>query len=129
MAHLQANIKWPDGYSPADVQPKRNLLDVNIGLPWDESERRIKGTTDVIVAESNDIHNEAIRNRIEALFELKKPHNLRKKDHQPQIICEHITASSLNPCDGIVTVLTDLNDEWTFFGLLKALEHRWECPF
>lgn len=62
-----------------------------------------------------NILNSAIQNNVEALLELKKPQNLQNKDHSPQTICQHVAASFLNCKHGVVSVLTDLNDNWTSF--------------
>jgi hypothetical protein len=53
------------------------------------------------------------------LLELKKPKNLRNKDHSPQTICEHLASSFLNSKHGVVSTLSDLNDGWTFFWYAK----------
>jgi hypothetical protein len=96
-----------------DVQPMRGLFNTEIQGVGES--RRIRGTTDVVITESKNILNSAIRNNVEALLELKKPKNLQEKDHSPQTICEHFAASFLNCKHGVVSALTDLNDNWTFF--------------
>jgi hypothetical protein len=113
MAHLTQHVQLPANYLMGDVQPMRNLFQTEIQGVGES--RRISGTTDVVITESKNILNSAIRNNVEALLELKKPKNLQNKDHSPQMICEHVAASFLNRKHGVVSALTDLNDNWTFF--------------
>ena len=113
MLHLTTHVRLPADYLMGDVQPKRTLL--NVELKGIEESQSIKGTTDVVIAESKNIQNDAVRNSVEALLELKKPKNLQNKDHNPQTICEHLAASYLNCNHGVVSVLTDLNRSWTFY--------------
>jgi hypothetical protein len=113
MLHLTTHVRLPADYLMGDVQPKRALL--NVELRGIEESQSIKGTTDVVIAESKNIQNDAVRNSVEALLELKKPKNLQNKDHNPQTICEHLAASYLNRKHGVVSVLTDLNRSWTFY--------------
>ena len=113
MLHLTTHVRLPANYLMGDVQPKRGLL--NVELRGIEESRRISGTTDVVIAESRNIQNDAVRHSVEALLELKKPKNLKNKDHNPQTICEHLAASYLNRKHGVVSVLTDLNRSWTFY--------------
>jgi hypothetical protein len=113
MSHLTTHVRLPADYLMKDVQPNRTLL--NVQLRGIEESHSIKGTTDVVIAESKNIQNDAVRNSVEALLELKKPKNLQNKDHNPQTICEHLAASYLNASHGVVSVLTDLNRSWTFY--------------
>jgi hypothetical protein len=113
MAHLKQHVQLPVNYLMGDVQPMRTLLTTDIQGVGDW--RRISGTTDVIITESKNINNTAIRNNVEALLELNKPKNSQKKDHSPQTICEHVAASFLNHKHGVVSALTYLNGYWTFF--------------
>ena len=69
----------------------------------------------MVIAKAKDIQNNAIRNCVEALLELKKPKNLQAKDHNPKTICEHLAASYLNRTRAVVSALTDLNRSWTFY--------------
>jgi len=114
MRYLKTTLQVPQNYALADVQEQRNLLN----LDGDQSiaiNFKFKGTTDVIIARSEHVENRAIKNNIEALLELKKQTQISKKDHTPQTICEHFAASYLNPKLPVVSVLTDLNEKWTFF--------------
>lgn len=113
IAYLKRILHIPEHYALADAQPNRALLTVEL-LREIQDSRRISGTTDVAIAKSEHVRNEAIRNNIETLLELKKPKNLRKKDHAPQMVGEHFAASYLNPKSPVVSVLTDLNKSWTF---------------
>ena len=119
MKHLENHLKLPGMYSLADVQPISTLL--NVVLPGrDDQSRKVSGTTDVVLAKSTNIENDAIRNNVEALIELKKPRNMRKKDHTPQTVIEHLAASFLNEWHGIFSVLTDLENSWTFYWYAEA---------
>mmetsp|Transcript_34255 Transcript_34255/g.83086 ORF Transcript_34255/g.83086 Transcript_34255/m.83086 type:complete len:375 (+) Transcript_34255:384-1508(+) len=114
MKYLRTMLRIPADYDLGDAQPKKSLL----SLDQDDEivgSIRFKGSTDVVIAKSEHVHNDAIRNNIEALLELKKPKNMSLKDHTPQTICEHVAASYLNPKHPVVSVLTDLNEKWTFF--------------
>lgn len=117
MKHLLNNVQLPANYSMADVQPNRVSLNVN--LPGKGKRRRIRGTTDVVIAQTRHIKNEALRQNVESLLELKKPKNMTSKNHDPQAICEHLAASYLNQSKAVVTVLTDLNDSWTFYWFAR----------
>lgn len=119
MKHLLHNVKLPANYSMADVQPNRTSLSVD--LPGKEKRRKICGTTHVVVAQKQNIKNEALRQNIEVLLELKKPNNMagKGKNHDPQAVCEHLAASFLNKSTAVVTVLTDLNDSWTFYWFAR----------
>jgi len=114
MKYLRTMLQIPGDYDLVDAQPKKTLLSLDQHDEIVES-IRLKGSTDVVIAKSEHVHNDAVRNNIEALLELKKPKNMSLKDHTPQTICEHVAASYLNPKHPVVSVLTDLNKEWTFF--------------
>lgn len=119
MAHLRNLLQLPANYTLADMQPYRQLLTVEIFRQTPES-KKIRGTTDVVIARSEHVHNEAVRNNIETLFELKTTKNMLKKDHTPQVIGEHFAAAYLNPNHPVVSVLTDLNKKWTFFWFARG---------
>lgn len=119
MAYLKKILQIPAHYALADAQPNRKLLTVELLREMPES-RKISGTTDVAIAKAQHVHNAAIRNNIETLFELKTPQNMRKNDHTPQTIFEHFAASYLNPDHALVSVLTDLNQSWTFFWFARG---------
>lgn len=119
MAHLKVLLQLPEGYTLADVQPNRFLLSVEF-LGETNDGRKINGTTDVVIARSEHVYSGAVRNNIEVVIELKKPQNLRAKDHSPQAVGEHFAASYLNPDFSVVTVLTDVQSSWTFFWFAQA---------
>ncbi|CAJ1953891.1 unnamed protein product [Cylindrotheca closterium] len=114
MRYLQATLQVPQNYALADVQQQRSLLNLD-GDHCIANGFRLRGTTDVVIAKSEHVENKAIKNNIEALLELKKQTQISKKDHTPQTICEHFAASYLNPKLPVVSVLTDLSENWTFF--------------
>ena len=118
VAHLNKFLQLPKDYSLADAQPNRTLLTVELLKEMSEN-RKIRGTTDVVIAKSKHVQNGAVRNNIEALIELKTPKNLKSKDHTAQTVGEHFAASYLNPKHAVVSVMTDLNDSWTFFWFAK----------
>ena len=118
MDYLNNLLQIPTHYALADAQPNKKLLSVELLRQMPES-RKVSGTTDVAIAKSEHVHNNAVRNNIETLFELKTPKNMRKKDHTPQTIGEHFAASYLNPEHAVVSVLTDLNQQWTFFWFAR----------
>jgi hypothetical protein len=120
MAYLEEMLQIPAHYALADVQPNRTLLQVELFRELPET-RNISGTTDVVIAKAQHICNQAIRNNIETLLELKEPQNLQQKDHTPQMIGEHIGASYLNRHHAVVSVLTDLNRAWTFCWFARGL--------
>ena len=55
----------------ADVQPNRMRL--NVELQGLNDSRKISGATDIVIARSTNIENDAMWNSVEALLELKKP--------------------------------------------------------
>lgn len=119
MAHLKNLLQLPVHYALADMRPHRHLLTVELFRQTAES-RKIRGTTDVAIARSEHVRNKAVRNNIETLFELKTAKDMLKKDHTPQTIGEHFAASYLNPNHPVVSVLTDLNERWTFFWFARG---------
>ena len=119
MAYLNNLLTLPAHYALADVQPHRQLLTVELFRQTPEG-RKIRGTTDVAIARSEHVRNEAVRNNIETLFELKTTKNILEKDHTPQTIGAHLAASYLNPNRPVVSVLTDLNERWTFFWFARG---------
>jgi hypothetical protein len=91
MAHLADNVPLPSQYAFADLQQHRSSLSVD--LPGKEKRRKISGTSDVVVAEVRNIQNDALRNNMLALLKLKTSDNMEKKNHNAQVVCEHIAAS------------------------------------
>jgi len=82
--------------------------------------RKITGTAHVVIVTSESLTNEILRNNVKTLSELKKPQKLESKDHTPQVIGEHFAASYLNRRHPVVSVLTDLNNSWTFYWYAQA---------
>jgi hypothetical protein len=121
MAYLKDILQIPAHYALADVHPNKKLLTVELLREMPET-RNISGTTDVAIAKEQHVRNEAIRKNIEVLLELKKPQNMQQKDHTPQMIVEHFAASYLNRYNAVVSVLTDLNQRWTFCWFARGLE-------
>lgn len=128
MDYLNRVLQLPEDRALADVQPERTLLTVELKQEVAEF-LKISGTTDVAIAKLDDIQNEAIRNNIEALLELKKPKNLQRKNHAPQAVGEHFGASYLNPRHPVVTVLTDLNTSWTFYWFGRTKESTYAALY
>ncbi len=112
--HLLTHVQLPSDYTFVDVRGDTYFL--NVELPIDQN---VRGTTDVVVTKKSNVQNDAIRNNVEALLELKKPENLKRSNHHPQVIGEHLAASCLNPGHGVVSALTDLRDSWTFYWFAK----------
>lgn len=120
MKHLRDQVNLPPGHSWYDAQPTKSLLDVDVEVSG--LKRNLKGTTDVVIAETKHVTNVAVRNHVVALLELKKENNLG--NHEPQVCLEHLAASILNPLVPVLTCLTDLNRRWTFywFGYSKNVD-------
>jgi hypothetical protein len=133
MKHLHQILSLPEGHGIADCTQSTNLLSIDCHSP----DIKLKGTTDVMITENKNIKNEATRQNAKILLELKKAtEKLTIVDHEPQAIVEHIAASLLNPTEGILTVLTDLIDEWVFYWfdhtglwMLKLVVSRKEAQF
>lgn len=119
MVYLRNMLQLPAGYDVGDMQPNRGLLNTEV-FPGLEESRKITGTTDVVIGRVADIREGTIRNNIEGLLELKKPANLRKRDHSPQAVRELFAASYLNYNRPVVGVLTDLGTAWTFFWFARV---------
>jgi hypothetical protein len=128
MAYLQDILQIPAQYALADVQPNKMLLTVELFRGEMPKTRKISGTTDVVIAKIQHVHNKAIRHNIEILLQVKKPHNMehqqqqQKNDdgHTPQMIGQHFAASYLNRYHAVVSVWTDLNQNWTFCWFAAA---------
>ena len=119
MAYLNQKLNVPETHSLVDTQSQRTLLTVTF-LQESEESRKIRGTTDVAIVTLQSSTNKTIRNNIETQFELKKPEKLRTKDHTPQVVGEHFAASYLNRHHPVVSVLTDLNNSWTFYWFARS---------
>jgi hypothetical protein len=117
MAYLGKLLKIP-GYDLVDAYVEKSLLTVDM-----PDIRKLSGTTDVAITKTQHAKNEFVKNQIEALLELKKPENMRQKDHTPQAASELFAASYLNRNHAVVSVLTDLNQNWTFFWFAREEEN------
>ena len=119
MAYLNNLLQIPAHYALADTQPNKQLLTVQLLRQMPERSRKVSGTTHVAIAKSQHVHNNAIRNNIEILLEVKTPQNMSQKDHTPPTIAKHFAAAYLNPDHAVVSVLTDFNQHWTFVWFAK----------
>jgi hypothetical protein len=113
MNHLEDQLHLPDVYSWYDAQSNRNLLDVDVEDEKSGFKKTLNGTTDAVVAKTQHVRNNAVRNHVAAPLELKRPDN--KGTHEPQVCLEHLAASVLNPNVPVLTGLSDLNQRWTFY--------------
>ena len=95
-------------YGWHDVQPTRNLLDLEIG------QISLRGTCDVVLCRKADIAADTIRHNILTAVELKKQ---VAQANVAQGVAEHIVASICSPESAVVTVLTDLRNSWQFWWL------------
>jgi hypothetical protein len=114
MKYLNDNSFKPtsDDFGLHDCTKNTSLLTVGdlLGL-------KLSGTSDVVVAKQNHINENAVKNNILGLFELKKTENLNSNfdRSESQAIVEHIAASFVSQRHSVLTVLTDLNDAWHFY--------------
>lgn len=94
---------------------------------------RFKGSLDVILVDRASAESFNYKHNIRVGFEMKKP-NLTDQHHQ-QACIEQLCAASLNYDRSVLTILTDLCDDWVFvyFGsnkrLLKLRTSRSEAKF
>lgn len=70
-------------------------------------------TVDVVVTRTGDKRNDTLSQNIRATIELK---NGGMHMNDSQAVLQLIVASSLNPKESVLAVITDLNLEWRFFG-------------
>lgn len=133
MQHLRKIVSLPQGYDIADCTSNKALLSIESFSP----RIILKGTTDVMITQTENITNDALKQNAVVLIELKKPKkDTRLLSHEPQAIVEHIAASLLNQMEGVLTILTDLKDEWIFYwfahtgdSMLKLAASRKEAQF
>jgi hypothetical protein len=101
----------PPGYAVADCAKRATLLNAeDVGGRF-----KFKGTTDVVVAKEKNVINSALRNNVEVVLELETTRTSNMDTHEPQAVLEHLSASFLNKDCGVLTVLTDLNENWVFY--------------
>mmetsp|Transcript_27650 Transcript_27650/g.50202 ORF Transcript_27650/g.50202 Transcript_27650/m.50202 type:complete len:287 (-) Transcript_27650:426-1286(-) len=109
MNYLGTNVSWPAGHCVTDCNAYKNLLS-GTGL---DGKHKISGNIDVVLVAQEDAENGAIRQNIRAGIELKKGTN--SGNHEHQVVLQHLAASSLNPEESVLTVMTDLNQRWHFY--------------
>jgi hypothetical protein len=111
MEHLKDVLFLPAGYAVKDCAKKSTLLSVQrVGGKF-----KFDGKTDVVVAKTEHVDSSAERNHVEVALELKTTRNNNMEEHEPQAVLEHLSSSFLNRACGVLTVLTDLNEEWVFY--------------
>jgi hypothetical protein len=110
MVYLEKHLFIPPGYAVADCAKNSTLLNVEM-----DGKFKFRGTTDVVVAESRHVENNAVRNHIVVELELKTTKNNDMAKHEPQAVLEHLSSSWLNRDTGVLTILTDLNEKWVFY--------------
>ena len=76
MTYLKKQLSLPADYKLADMQPQKNFLTVETRMP---EIQKLRGTADVVIARTDEVHGDTVRNNIETLFELKTPQNMDKK--------------------------------------------------
>jgi hypothetical protein len=108
MAHLRENFVWPHGYDLFDCNGIPELLTVTEEGPFKAS-----GSIDVVVVLEKNTQQQTIRQNIRTGIELKKDTN--GASHEKQIVVQHLAASTLNPDESILTLMTDLNDRYHFY--------------
>jgi hypothetical protein len=108
MAHLREHFVWPYGCDVFDCNGKPDLLSVT-----EPGYFKASGNIDVVVAPEKDILHDTIRNNIRAGIELKK--DTDTENPEKQIVTQHLAASTLNPDEGILTLMTDLNKRYHFY--------------
>jgi hypothetical protein len=132
MVHLKNILLLPIGYDFQDCAQTSNLLSVEgIGGKF-----KFNGTTDVVVAQTKHVVNSAERHHVEVELELKTTRNNNMVKHEPQAVLEHLASSFLNENCGVLTVLTDLNDQWVFYWfhpdgkqIMKYIANRKRAQF
>ncbi|KAL3909866.1 MAG: hypothetical protein SGILL_007918 [Bacillariaceae sp.] len=110
MNYLGEKIQWPEGYAITDCNEYKELLSVpKLG----SGKHKMSGNIDVVLADMDEVENFTIRQNIRAGIELKKDTDAGAYEHQ--IVLQHLAASSLNPNESVLTVMTDLNKRWHFY--------------
>jgi hypothetical protein len=72
----------------------------------------------VVVALKKDVQQLTIRQNIRTGIELKK--DTIVANHEKQIVVQHLAASTLNPREGILTLMTDLNTRYHFYWFSRS---------
>lgn len=116
-------ISWPDDYSIVDASTYKLFSRVKL------DKYCFNGGIDIILLTKSNIASNNYTNNIRLGIEIKKE---VKNKHHSQACIEHLCAASLNQNETVLTLLTDLNDNWVFvyFGLhgrlhkLSTLQHE-----
>lgn len=122
MNYLGDKIHWPAGYAVADCNAYKDLLSV---ATLGGGKHKTSGNIDVVLAEEKDVENCTIRQNIRAGIELKKDTNAGSHEHQ--VVLQHLAASSLNPDESVLTVMTDLNKRWHFYWFGSQRGRLYKC--
>eukprot|EP00978_Attheya_sp_CCMP212_P008979 scaffold21164_cov54-Attheya_sp.AAC.1 len=113
MTHLRQHFVWPDGCDVFDCNGEPDLLSVT-----EQGYFKASGNIDVVVALKKDIQQLTIRQNIRTGIELKKDTNFA--NHEKQVVLQHLAASTLNPDEGILTLMTDLNTRYHFYWFSRS---------
>ncbi len=107
MAWLRTVIHLPRDKVFVDVRRTSDLLDVaSASAPW--LPFSLRGTSDVAIADRDHVSNHLVSRGLLILFELKKV--VQAGDiHQAYA---QLIAADIHSNFSVVTILTDLNDEW-----------------
>jgi hypothetical protein len=109
MDHMK-KLPWPEGYNVMDVAYNKMLSCKFANLSF-------KGSIDVVLATTWNVKEKTVKGNILLGVELKKPLKSEKPEsaYWNQVVVQHICASFCNPDTGMLTLLTDLNEYWSFF--------------
>ena len=109
ISYLKRNINVPNESDFYDVKSRKTLLSIKYDvLPFE-----ISGTTDVVIATKCSAAGHLLSRGIQVGFKLKK--NIQDSD-VPQAIGQVFTAN-IRSNEAVLIVLTDLDNEWSFFWL------------
>jgi hypothetical protein len=108
MAHLREHFVWPNGCDLIDCNGQPELLSVT-----EQGCFKALGNIDVVVASEKNVRQRTIRQNIRTGIELKKDTDVA--NHEKQVVVQHLAASTLNPGEGILTLMTDLNNRYHFY--------------
>lgn len=133
MKHLSDNFEWPTGHVLVDCNNEYKTL---LNTKNFDGKHSSSGNIDVVVVEQVDADNFALKQNIKAGIEIKLTSN--NKDNEKQVVVQHISASSLNPDFGVLTLMTDLCQRWHFYyfaanghqrQLYKVCTTKYEAAF
>ena len=118
MSHLREQFTWPNSHTLVDCNEAGHGYKNLLGTTKFDGIHSTSGNIDVVVVEEVDARNETIKQNIMAGIELKNTRDNR--DHERQVILQHLAASLLNPDFGMLTLMTDLNTRWHFYWFAAA---------